>query len=222
MHELDRFEARLAAAVHAMADRAETDVDAVAVAERAIRSGRGGRLAWVWSSVPVPVGILLLLGLLVGLLAWSVAVGGPRGDQFPAVLASDEYVSGTETTSRTTDYSQTLVGDVTQLRGIAVTVISTMSDPRVSGTGTFSFGADLYSTAVGPAWGTYHLENAGGAWDGTCRGAGWKGGDNGARACWLAGSGAYEGYTYYLQVTSYYPDPGTVSGTIFRGSAPAH
>ena len=47
----------------------------------------------------------------------------------------------------------------------------------------FSFSADLYASAVGPAWGTMRIENAGGAWEGTCRGAGWNGGDAGARAC---------------------------------------
>ncbi len=245
MPELDPFDARLTDAVHALADRAETDVDALAVAERAISAGRRGRFAWAWAAVPVPVSILVVLGLLVGLLAWSLAVGGPRRDQSYVVPSptptattamatstvtpepstdgeGDEYVVGTETSTVTTDYAETKVGDVTQLRGATLATVATMNDPRVSGTGTLRFSADLYPAAVGPLWGTYHLQNGQGAWDGPCRGAGWQAGDLGARACWLTGSGAFAGFSYYLQVASLgtsLSDAG-VRGLIFPGSPP--
>jgi hypothetical protein len=248
MPELDPFEARLAAAVHAFADRAETDVDAMAVAERAIGTRRTrGRLGWIWASVPVPVAVLITLGLLVGLLAWSVSVGSQHRDPRSFVVSptptptatvaptatatpvpttdgqGDEYVMGTATVTLTTPTSETVVGDATQIRGGIMTIEAPMNDPRVSGTATFAFGADLYPAAIGPDWGSFRLENAEGAWVGTCRGAGWQGGDLGAMACWLAGSGAYAGYTYYLQATSTGDslDMLRLDGLIYPGSAPA-
>lgn len=242
MRELDPFEARLAAAVHAFADSAETSVDAMEVAERSIRRRRRGILAWAVMPLPVPAAVLVTLALLVGLLAWSVSVGGPRPGPLPLVPApsatptvsqkptpvpatdgqGDENVVGAEATTLVSDYTQTKVGDVTQVRGVVLKVVETMNDPRVSGTGTFSFSADLYASAVGPAWGTMRIENAGGAWEGTCRGAGWNGGDAGARACWLAGSGGYQGYSYYLQATAPTPSqPGSVEGLLYPGAPPA-
>ena len=47
MPELDPFDARLTAAVHAFADRAATDVDAAAMAERAVGRRRAGAFAWL-------------------------------------------------------------------------------------------------------------------------------------------------------------------------------
>lgn len=130
----------------------------------------------------------------------------------------DEYVTGTETIALTTGYSQTKVGDVTQIRGGVVTVTATMNDPRVSGTGTFAFSLDVY-TKVGPEWGPFHLENAQGAWDGTCTGGSWDGGNAAMRSCWLVGSGTYKGYTYYLQGSL--TDAGSlVQGIIYPGSPP--
>ncbi|MCU0483710.1 MAG: hypothetical protein MUC54_05490, partial [Chloroflexi bacterium] len=70
MPELDPFETRLARAVGAFADRANTAVDAAEVARAAagpegaatgVRMGRG--LSFTWA--------LLLVGLLVGLVAGS-------------------------------------------------------------------------------------------------------------------------------------------------------
>ena len=234
MPELDPFEVRLAAEVHAFADQAATSVDAMEVAERSIRRRPHGILAWAATPLPVPAAVLVTLALLVGLLAWSVSIGAPRSGPIPAVPASsatpvptadgqgDEYVTGTETTTLVSSYTQTEVDGVTQVRGVVVAVVEAMNDPRVSGTGTSSFSADLYSNALGPAWGTMRIENAAGAWDGTCRGAGWNGGDAGARACWLTGSGAYQGYSYYLQATAPDPNrPGSVQGLIYPGSPPA-
>ena len=241
MRELDPFEVRLAAEVHAFADRAVTGVDAMEVAERSIRQRRRGILSLAVMPLPVPAAVLVTLALLVGLLAWSVSIGAPRGPvpavpvPSPTPTASgrptpvpttdgqgDEYVTGTEAATLVSEYTQTKVGDITQVRGVVVRVVETMNDPRVSGTGTFSFSSDLYTTGLGPAWGTLRIENADGAWEGPCRGAGRSWGDAIARACWLAGSGAYEGYSYYLQAEAPSPSQaGSVQGLIYAGAPPA-
>lgn len=243
MPELDPFESRLAAAIHAFADRAETNVDAMAVAELAVGTHRGhGRLGWLWASVPVPLAALLTLGLLVGLLAWSVSVGGQPRDPRSFVAAptptpsatltptptpttdgqGDEYVTGIATVRLTTPTTNTVVGEATHVRGGVMTIEASMNDPRVSGTATFAFGADLYPAAVGPDWGAYRLVASGGTWEGTCRGAGWQDGGVGVMACWLTGSGAFAGYTYYLQAasTSVSLDTLQLDGLIFPGSPP--
>lgn len=130
----------------------------------------------------------------------------------------DEYVTGTETVVLTTSFTETKVGDVTQIRGGVVTITATMNDPRVSGTGTSPFSIDAY-TKVGPEWGPFHLENADGAWDGTCTGGSWDSGDSALRSCWLTGSGKYKGYSYYHQATLTGAGA-VVEGIIYPGSPP--
>lgn len=133
----------------------------------------------------------------------------------------DEYVTGTLSLTLTTAPSETKVGDVTQLRGGVVTIDTSMNDPRVSGTGTFAFSADTY-TKVGSEWGTFRLENAGGTWEGQCSGGAWDLGNATMWSCWLLGSGAYHGYTSYLQFVG--SEDGTVppslEGIIYPGSPP--
>jgi hypothetical protein len=92
-----------------------------------------------------------------------------------------------------------------------------MDDARVSGTGTITANFDMYGT-VGPQWGTYRLENAGGAWEGTWTGALWEGGNATNLAAWLVGSGAYEGWTYYAHVWG--TSSLQVEGVVFPGSPP--
>jgi hypothetical protein len=89
-------------------------------------------------------------------------------------------------------------------------------DPRVSGTGAIVGNWDGYGD-VGTQWGTYRLENANGAWEGTWRGVIWNRGGGTEHTMWLTGSGAYEGLTYYAHVNSSLD----VEGIIFPGEAPA-
>ena len=104
---------------------------------------------------------------------------------------------------------------VRQFRGGIATTTETMNDARVTGTGTWSFSLDLYTDAA-PEWGTFKLENAQGAWEGTCTGASWNMGVSAIGGCWLIGSGGYEGYTYYryMQTTE-------IQGIVFEGSPPS-
>lgn len=242
MPELDPFDARLEAAVHGFADRAQTSVDAAATAERAMLHRHRGRLAWLGIAVPVPVSILVVLGLLVLALAASLGIGAPRRGQdaaLPVVAVSpaatdaatrtadpaldgegDEVVSGALTLALTTPYTETRAGDVARLRDGVITVTARMSDPRVSGTGAWRVSADL-SPATGPRWGAYRLENADGAWDGTCSGAAWDAGSGGAWSCRLTGSGAYDGYSYLTWATTGDPGIDDVRGVIYPGPLPA-
>ena len=166
MPELDPFDTRLEAAVHGFADRAQTSVDAAATAERAMGHRHRGRLAWLGVAVPVPVSILFALGLLVLALVASLGVGAPRRGQdaaLPILVASpgvasptaptspdpgsdgqaDEVVAGTAILALTTPYTGSRSGATTQLRDGVITVTTRMSDPRVSGTGTWRVSADL-------------------------------------------------------------------------------
>lgn len=238
MPELDPFDARLEHAVHAFADRAQTSVDAAAVAGRAIGRRRTGVWAVLGHSVPVAVSVLVLSALLLAILAWSLQAGAPwdgRNSAVPPTTATptiaavtptpghspdgqgDEVVEGTESIVLTTQYTEKQVGAVQQLRGGVVTTTAVMNDPRASGTGTWRVSVDAY-TAVGPDWGTYRLENAEGAWEGTCSGGTWGAGDGAMRTCWLTGSGAFVGYSYFLYATWASPGPGRVQGVIYPGS----
>lgn len=126
----------------------------------------------------------------------------------------DEAVVGTQSGSITTSYTLERVGDVLQYRDGVVTTIDTMNDPRVTGTGTYTFNLDEYTT-VGREWATYRLENAGGTWEGACTGANYSEDVISIMACWLVGSGEYEGYTYYQ-----FRDGEQLKGVIYKGSPP--
>jgi hypothetical protein len=242
MPELEPFGARLEAAVHGFADRAQTSVDAAATAEWAMHHRHRGRLAWLGIAVPIPISILVVMVLLVLALAASLGVGAPKLGQdaalpivgvSPAATSAappttdpaldgegDEVVSGTLTLALTTPYTETRAGDVTRLRDGVITVTARMSDPRVSGTGTWRVSADL-SPATGPRWGPYRLDNADGAWVGTCSGAAWDAGDGGAWSCRLAGGGAYDGYSYLFSATTNESGTDDVRGVIYPGQPPS-
>lgn len=238
----DPFDARLGAAVQGFADRAQTRVDAVAVANRAIGHQRTGPWAVLGRAIPVPVSILVLLALLLAGLAWTVQGGAPWerrtalvpapmttpiANPAPSATASpapayspdgqgDERVKGTEMIVVVTQPAQQQVGAVLQMRGGAATVSMAMDDPRLVGTGTWSFGSDGYGTTA-TVWGTYHLQNAAGAWDGTCSGGTWNAGTGGVRTCSLAGTGGYAGYAYVFNVTQTALGSGVVEGVIYPG-----
>ena len=145
------------------------------------------------------IGVLVVAGTLGLIQRGQPGFGGPgptpgasaspsppaSPSPSPVVMPSKAvYVAGTEAVSVTTPGTQTQAGDVTRLRGRIVASVDTMDDPRVTGTGTMSASFDMYGT-VGPQWGTYRLENAGGAWEGKWTGALWKGGQR-HQPCGLA------------------------------------
>lgn len=238
MAELDRFDSQLTAAVQGFADRARTEVDAVAVATHAARGRRRDAASWFGRTVTVPVALLLLL-VLVALLTVSLAVGGwgpfrsslvPPGPTATTAIAAPTpggpspdpqgrvNVTGTETVVLQTGYDTTVVGNVTQLRGGVVSIATTANDPRASGTATFAFSVDVTGD-VGVEWGTYRLDTAGGTWAGTCSGPTWDGGNAAVGSCWLVGSGAFAGFTYNRSY-SWIPGQVWVQGVIYPGPPP--
>ena len=240
MTELDRFDSQVTAAVQAFADRAQIEVDAVAVATRAARGRRAGSSGWLGRTIPVPI-VLVLVLLLLTMLAASLAMGGgwpfrtslvPIGPSAPAGPAAATispaetpdalgrvHVTGTESVLLDTPYTSEVVGDVTQLRGGVVTITTTANDPRASGTGTFAFSIDVTGD-TGVEWGTYRLATADGAWEGQCTGSTWDAGNAALGGCWLLGSGAYAGFTYYRGY-SWIPGQAWVEGIIYPGPPPA-
>ena len=112
--------------------------------------------------------------------------------------------------------TETPAGDVLQTRGLVFTDEMKMSDPRVSGTGTGTWNQDRYAGDIGMSWGTYRLENEGGAWSGTFTSA--DGPPLAASSGFLVGEGDYVGLTYY-----WHQDMGdeiSVVGIIFPGDPP--
>lgn len=219
MPELDPFEMRLAAAVHALADRADTRVDATAVARETVGHRPFWSLAWSLLRVPVPASILLVLGLSLALVAGMAVVGAlldrpslvaPLPTPKPEVSVAPSptgdgtgiaSVTGTGTFSIVSPGTTAEVDGGTQTRGLVATGTVVMDDPRATGTATLRLSLDTQGR-VGTEWGTYRLETANGAWEGTVAGASWDDGDASDAAGYLVGSGAYEGYSLYVDIRS--------------------
>jgi hypothetical protein len=237
MPELDRFERNLTAAVRAFADRADSRVDPMAVAQQAIGRRRFAPFMWFGRPLPIPAAVILLLALLVALLAWTLQVGGRPDSQLSVVPATadtvsasstpsprpstdgvgDEYVSGSGSFVIVDPGSSSTLGNATLVRGYVATSVDSMNDPRVTGTGTLRLSLDEHGT-FGAEWGTYRLENDGGAWEGLVNGAAWNRGESSDVTGWLVGSGSYEGFTYFIDVRISGLQT-ELSGVIYPGSA---
>lgn len=241
MSELESFEVRVTTAVHAFADRAETEVDAVAVAARAISRRRTGMLAVLGHPVPVPASFLVVSALLLAFGAWSLTGDGPvpvhvsLGPGATPTVAptptpaptptiapmAPAYVTGTGSTTRVAAGTTTVDNaGIAHTLGVALAVVSDMSDPRVTGTGTYRLGVDT-SGQLGFAAGTLLLENAHGSWAGTCTGATRYDLTTGDLSCWLVGSGAYQGLTYYISHHIAATGKDALTGVVLEGSPPS-
>lgn len=251
MAELDPLDVRVERAVHAFADRAQTSVDAVAVAAHAIGHRRTGPWAVVSRSVPVPVPLLVVPLLLVAFLGWSLTGGGPFPIRIwlgpvatpttgptpsptptPTVLPlAPAHVTGTATSTQLSPKATPPAeGMLPPLTGAVLELVIEMDDPRVTGTGTLSARVDQGSgVALGFISGSLRLDTMAGAWEGPCSGASWSGltpwydGVAGANlSCWLAGSGAYTGLTFYLNYRfAGWEAPDELEGTVFPAEPPS-
>ena len=136
-----------------------------------------------------------------------------------------EHVVGTAAANLQKPYTETKVGDVTQIRdGVAVLTFA-MNDPRVTGMATWDFDIDLYGRVrpdgLGPEWGPFRLETADGSWEGPCGGGTWHDGDAIVMSCWLVGVDAYTGSTFYLALEkAVAASSADVEGIIYPGSPP--
>jgi hypothetical protein len=146
-----------------------------------------------------------------------LAVGAvPALAQDETETAGGFWVTGTTISSVMVEAgTRTQVGDVTQTRGETFTDTMAMSDPRVSGTGTGTWNQDGYPGDIGISWGTYRLENEGGAWSGTFTAAD---GTPTVSSGFLVGEGGYEGLTFYWHQDM--GDQVSVVGIIFPGDPP--
>lgn len=225
MPELDPFDARLAKAVHAFADRASTRVDAVEVTRRAAAAHPRSRGAWLGAPLPVPAVVVILSLLLLLLFALTLAGASRRGDPpaplatLPADLLAPVHVTGTGEVSLQSSGSTRLVDGVDRTTGIVIVTTDTTDDVRANGTGVFELRVDGSAT-LGFVSGTLHLESALGAWDGPCTGATWDGVPNGRLECRLAGSGAWDGLAYY-RTTRTTATGTSVDGVILPDATPA-
>jgi len=98
--------------------------------------------------------------------------------------------------------------------------IVTASDPRVAGTGTVTRSGVWHTNKVGLLWGSFHLSNARGTWDGY-----WQGTNsllNGHVMMSLAmtaeGSGAYHGLVFRTTCTAFDDGPIQWTGCVVQDS----
>ena len=130
----------------------------------------------------------------------------------------------------TSNFAETLdAGEWTYLpsgnvlaRGIVETYHDVSSDPRLTGTETITSNANFKpapSSELGLAgnmWGTFHIENEGGAWDGTFTSEITEGGEYFYRGV-AHGSGGYDGLTVHFEAyRKGHSGPFTITGWILE------
>jgi hypothetical protein len=108
------------------------------------------------------------------------------------------YVTGTAILSQTNPGTTTLDGDCTRIDGVVVEATGTNTDPRAAGGKTSFTISGIDCGGVGFEWGTMSTTDADGVWKGPCTGGMWNSEDASNISCWLVGSGAYRGLTYYM------------------------
>jgi hypothetical protein len=132
-------------------------------------------------------------------------------------------VTGTNTCPSLNPVWTTDPNGTQHVRGLAVECTDTTDDPRVSGTHTASWSADLWGDAaqgVGTLvqWGTVRLANAGGAWEGRLSGVASLPGRGDSIAILYKGTGGYAGLAYFELLTG--SDPWKIQGQIIQGDPP--
>ena len=217
MTERGSFDDRLSVAVRAFADRARTEVDAAEMAERSMHDGhRRRRLWWARTPLPTPAWLLLLLALLLA-FAWALGTGGSRDDRTGILVPvatptgvpeaptpnplRDAHVSGSPYLTRLSPGQPSQAGDETRVVGIVYDLQEDVDDARVAGFGTLTLTttASMAAETAGMSYGsgTIQIDGAQGTWTGTCTSASWDAGRSISLNCWLTGTDAYDGLTYY-------------------------
>ena len=133
-----------------------------------------------------------------------------EGDEVVTGAVNDPYQTVTETYKT--------VGDHQQVRDGVVVATHTANDVRATGSLRIAFSIDWY-TKAGPFWADATLTNDKGTWAGTCSGAATVKFAFGPFSCWLTGSGAYAGWTYY-QASTPTGATATTEGIIYKGAIP--
>ena len=133
-----------------------------------------------------------------------------EGDEVVTGVVTDPYQTATET--------YTTVGDHQQVRDGVVVATHTANDVRATGQLKVAFSIDWY-TKAGPFWADATLTNDKGTWAGPCSGGATVKGAFGPFTCWLTGSGAYAGWTYF-QASTPSGATATTEGIIYQGAIP--
>ena len=150
--------------------------------------------------------------MIAALLTVSPAMASAQGTAFTGTAIFSESINPGEWTY--------LPGGIIQARGIVDVFQDVSSDPRVSGVETTIYNGSFKSTPSSPIglsgriWGTTHIENAGGSWDGSWTAEITENGEYFARGV-AQGSGGYEGLIGHWNVYSSTPTgPFELSGWI--------
>jgi hypothetical protein len=107
-------------------------------------------------------------------------------------------VTGAATLIQTDEGTESGTGDRLHISGMVVKSTEESSDPRVDG--GKSTARVTVDTVGDYGWETVEMviEKDGGTWEGTCSGAIRGSGNASSLSCWLTGTGAYSGLTYYF------------------------
>jgi hypothetical protein len=172
-------------------------------------------------------GVALAMCTLMALQG-AATLGQSEGDDATGDDAAPDQiavaVNGTSTLVGSTDPgTTTLDGSVVRVRDNVLITVEESSDPRVSGRATIRVSFDAYPDQTGlpgatqVRFGEARLENESGAWEGHFAGSLANGGF--VQTYWLAGEGAYEGFSYVVTAGG----NGNVwrsQGLIFPGAVP--
>jgi hypothetical protein len=115
-------------------------------------------------------------------------------------------------------------GGTWRVRDLTVNCTDKTDDPRVSGTQTATWGMDVWGAldrgiGTGVQWGTVHLENTGGAWEGRLAGVASQPGRGDIITIWYRGTGGYAGLAYFELITGS-PPTWKIQGQVFPGDPP--
>ena len=157
---------------------------------------------------------MLLIALFAILFSVSPAMASAQRTAFTGTSNFGETLNAGEWTF--------LPGGNVLARGIVETYTDINTDPRVTGeetivsNGNFRPAPSSELGLAGRLWGTFHIENEGGAWDGTFTSEITEGGEYFYRGV-AHGSGGYDGLTAHFEAyRNGHSGPFTISGWILE------
>jgi hypothetical protein len=164
---------------------------------------------------------------LVRVLSLAVAVTALSLAGTSAVVGQDgvAWVSGRVTCSLVAPGTMEGTTIFNAVRGQSYSCTVDVNDPRLKGSGQHTLEADLYRATLGsliggPAWGDLSVEGPDGSWTGPWFGIADREGGIEATG-WLAGSEAYDGWTYIYSMSLGADGGGRLAGLVYQGAPPA-
>ena len=149
-------------------------------------------------------GLVASVDVVIGASSWT-----------SVVMPAPETITGHETCVTTVEGTEAALDGITAYRAVQLTCTDTMSDPRVSGTGTNEVSIDMRADESADIWGNYTLANDDGTWEGYWAGTVDEGYTTHRVETLLVGTGVYDGLLYRLSLVSDATDTGyDLSGMI--------